>query len=130
MRSLVDELDADDARGPFELGGMHDSVGQEAEAAVQYERALALGLDEERTAQLTIQYASTLRNLGRAEEAVALLQQMAPHPSVGPAREAFLALALLSADRGAEAVRVALEALVPHLPRYQRSVAGYVAELG
>ncbi len=130
MQALVAELAEDDARGPFELGGMYDSVGREQEAAEQYERALALGLDEERTARLTIQHASTLRNLGRVEEAVALLQAMAPHPSVGSAREAFLALALVSAGRPQQAVRVALEGLVPHLPRYQRSVSAYAAELG
>lgn len=129
MRALVAELDEDDARGPFELGGMYDSVGREQEAAEQYERALALGLDEERTARLTIQHASTLRNLGRVEEAVALLQAMAPHPSTGSAREAFLALTLHSAGRPDQALRVALEGLVPHLPRYQRSVTAYAAEL-
>lgn len=129
MAALVAELDADDARGPFELGGMYDSVGREGEAAEQYERALALGMDEERTARLTIQHASTLRNLGRVEESVALLEAMAPHPSVGSAREAFLALALVSAGRPEQAVRVAVEGLVPHLPRYQRSVTAYAAEL-
>ncbi|SDE67857.1 tetratricopeptide repeat protein [Auraticoccus monumenti] len=129
MRSLVAELDEDDARGPFELGGMYDSVGREQEAAEQYERALSLGLDQERTARLTIQHASTLRNLGQVEEAVALLEAMTPHPSVGSAREAFLALALHASGRPDQALRVALEGLVPHLPRYQRSVTAYAAEL-
>ena len=42
---------------------------------------------------------------------------------------AFLALAL--ADQGAEreALGLALGALAPHLPRYQRSLANYAAEL-
>ncbi|HSI91874.1 MAG TPA: tetratricopeptide repeat protein [Jiangellaceae bacterium] len=38
---------------------------------------------------------------------------------------AFLALALVGAGREREAVSHALTALVPHLPRYQRSVTNY-----
>lgn len=53
----------------------------------------------------------------------------APHPAVGAAREVFLALALHSAGRADEALRVALEVLAPTLPRYQRSVRAYAADL-
>ena len=38
---------------------------------------------------------------------------------------AFLALALADSGREREAVSVALAALAPHLPRYQRSVGNY-----
>ena len=38
---------------------------------------------------------------------------------------AFLALALVDTGREREAVSVALAALAPHLPKYQRSVAAY-----
>ncbi|WP_307786183.1 tetratricopeptide repeat protein [Rathayibacter sp. SD072] len=129
MRVLAARYPSEDGRGHFELGGALDSAGHETEAAAEYERALELGLDEERRAQLSIQYASTLRNLGRHEEAVALLRAADPHPSVGAAREVFLALALHSAGRPAEALRTALEALAPTLPRYRRSVAAYAAAL-
>ena len=76
-----------------------------------------------------MQYASTLRNLGRPERAVALLERLPRLSPVGTARDAFLALALRDAGRSDEALRVLLEALVPTLPRYQRSVTAYAAEL-
>ncbi|QHC60689.1 tetratricopeptide repeat protein [Rathayibacter sp. VKM Ac-2760] len=129
MRVLVARYPGADGVAHFELGGALDSAGHEAEAAVEYELALATGLDEERRARLGIQYASTLRNLGRIDEAIALLSSAAPHPSIGAAREVFLALALHSAGRADEALRTTLEALVPTLPRYRRSVAAYAAAL-
>lgn len=129
VAALAAELPADDPRGPFELGGAYDSAGFEAEAAEQYARAVALGLSGQARAELDIQYASTLRNLGRHEEAVAMLRGSRRDPALGAAPEAFLALALHSAGRRDEALAVALEALVPGLPRYQRSLLGYAAEL-
>ncbi|QHC66394.1 tetratricopeptide repeat protein [Rathayibacter sp. VKM Ac-2759] len=129
MRELAAEFPGSDGSAHFELGGALDSAGHEAEAAEEYEQALAAGLDDERRARLSIQYASTLRNLGRAEEAVDLLTAAPPHPAIGAAREVFLALALHSAGRPDDALRIALEALVPTLPRYQRSVSAYAADL-
>jgi hypothetical protein len=41
----------------------------------------------------------------------------------------FLALALVSAGRPREAAALALEALAPHLPRYQRSLGAYARDL-
>lgn len=129
MRVLAARYPGSDGVAHFELGGALDSAGHEAEAAQEYERALAAGLDDDRRARLTIQYASTLRNLGRLEEAITLLSEAGSHPSIGAAREVFLALALHSAGRHGEALRIALEALAPTLPRYQRSVAAYAADL-
>ncbi|GAA1323975.1 tetratricopeptide repeat protein [Leucobacter albus] len=128
IEALTAELPDDDPRGPFQLGGAHDSAGLEARAAELYERAIELGLDGQSRAELDIQYASTLRNLGRTAEALAVLEASAGHPSLGAAPDAFYALALHSAGRSAEAVAVLIEALVPSLPKYQRSLAGYAAE--
>ena len=121
--------EGDEAVRLLEAAGEHDSAGREAEAAPLYEQAMALGLDEERSAQATVQYASTLRNLGRAEEAVELLRALPQDSSVGTARAAFLALALHDAGRPADALRVALEARASTLPRYQRSVSAYAVAL-
>jgi len=129
MRALVAELGADDARGPFELGGVFDSLGMEEIAAAHYRRALELGLDDERAARLAIQHGSTLRNLGRIDEAIDVLAHAPEHESVGEARAIFLALALHEAGRSGEAVRLLVEALEPGLPRYRRSVRGYAAAL-
>lgn len=126
---LAEELDQSDARRWFELAGAHDSTGHEAEAAEHYERALAIGLEPDQHAQATVQYASTLRNLGRPERAIELLERLPRLSPVGTARDAFLALALRDAGRSDEALRVLLEVLVPTLPRYQRSVTAYAADL-
>lgn len=129
MRELADACPATDGRAAFELAGMYDSMGFEAEAGAEYERALELGLDEARHAQLAVQYGSTLRNLGRIEEAIAILRGAPTHASTGSAPRLILALALHSAGHKDEALRVALEAQLDSLPRYQRSMRAYAAAL-
>lgn len=129
MRGLVDACPAADGRAAFELAGMYDSMGFEAEAGAAYERALELGLEEARHAQLAVQYGSTLRNLGRLDEAIAVLRAAPVHESTGSAPRVVLALALHSAGRRDEALRVAIEAQIDGLPRYQRSMRSYAAAL-
>ncbi len=129
IAALVAELPDSDPRGPFELGGAHDSAGLETRAAELYERAIELGLGGVARAELDVQYASTLRNLGRADEAVRVLETTTRHDDLGASPDAFRALALHAAGRSSEAVAVLLEALIPTLPKYQRSLTGYAAEL-
>lgn len=95
----------------------------------QYERALELGLDDARHAQLAVQYGSTLRNLGRLEEAISVLRAAPIHESTGSAPRIVLALALHSAGQKDEALRVAIEAQIDDLPRYQRSMRNYAVAL-
>ena len=129
MRDLAAACPATDGRAAFELAGMYDSQGFEAEAAAQYERALDLGLDTARHAQLAVQYGSTLRNLGRLDEAIAVLRAAPTHESTGSAPRLVLALALHSAGRTDEALQVSVEAQIEALPRYQRSMRAYAAAL-
>lgn len=129
MHSLASACPAADGRAAFELAGMYDSMGFEAEAGAEYERALELGLDAARHAQLAVQYGSTLRNLGRLDEAIAVLQAAPTHESTGSAPRVVLALALHSAGRKDEALRIAIEAQIETLPRYQRSMRNYAAAL-
>lgn len=120
------------ALAAFELGGAYDSGGHEAEAHREYIAATAEGLaavDPDRAARLVVQHASTLRNLGRVDDAIAMLRDAPPHPATGAAPRVFLALALHSAGRRDEALRVAVEAIEPTLPRYNRSVRAYAADL-
>jgi tetratricopeptide (TPR) repeat protein len=122
----------DDPRALFERAGARDSAGREAEAEALYRRALTGGLDDEHRTQAVIQLASTIRNLGRIEEALGMLRDEYERDADGPlgdAAAAFYALALASAGREREAVSIALTALAPHLPRYTRSVTGYAREL-
>lgn len=70
---------------------------------------------------------SSLRNLGRAGESVALLtaERDAGSDELDDAVVGFLALALVDVGREREAVALALGALAPHLARYQRSMGNY-----
>jgi hypothetical protein len=92
-----------------------------------YRQALEHGLEGGRRRRAIIQMASSLRNIGRPEESVALLTAEidAGSDELDGAVLAFLALALADTGREREGISAALAALAPHLPRYQRSVATY-----
>jgi hypothetical protein len=127
MDELVAELPTDDPVGLFERAGSFDSTGHSDRAVPLYRRALELGLDGVRRRRAVIQLASSLRNLGRADESVVLLTAERDRQSddLDDAVSATLALALADTGREREAVSVALAALAPHLIRYQRSMANY-----
>lgn len=130
--ALAVERDPGDALALAERGGARDSTGREEDAVPFYRAALAAGLDDEHRAQVVIQYASTVRNLGSPEESLELLAaEFAGHPEhpLADAATAFAALALASSGRTTEALVSVLHALAPHLPRYQRSVKAYADDL-
>ena len=137
FRALIDSLvtDAPPAVAAFERACAYDSTGHPDQAVPLYRSALEIGLTGLRQRRATIQLASSLRNLGRAEESVALLSAELATPTEGEAAEladavrAFLALALVDVGRAPEAAALALGALAPHLPRYQRSLAAYARAL-
>jgi tetratricopeptide repeat protein len=78
-----------------------------------------------------IQPASSLRNLDRASESVALLtaERDAGSDDLDDGVAAFLALALVDVPREREAVSLSLVALSRHLPRYQRSLVNHAEEI-
>ncbi|XRQ16088.1 tetratricopeptide repeat protein, partial [Actinomadura welshii] len=131
MKELTEELPVGNAIALYELASAHDSIGNEAEAAAHYREALAGGLAGKRRREATIQFASTLRNLGRAEESVALLtaERDAVSDELDDALTAFLALALTDLGREREAASLALDALSRHLPQYNRSLSNYAKAL-
>lgn len=130
VEKLAAELAPDSAIGLFERASAHDSTGQPERAVELYTAALDAGLGAERRRRAVIQLSSSLRNLGRADDAVALLtaEMEAETNALDVAVQAFLALALADVGREREAVGVALMALSDHLPRYSRSVANYSQE--
>lgn len=127
IAELAAELPADDPIGLFERGASLDSTGHSDLAVPLYERALGLGLTGIRRRRAVIQMSSSLRNLGRSPEAVDFLSAEMAEGSdeLDDAVRGFLALALTDVGREREAVSLALRALAPHLPRYQRSLANY-----
>jgi tetratricopeptide (TPR) repeat protein len=130
--ALAAERGADDARAEFERAGARDSAGRPAEAVVLYQRALELGLDEEHRPQAVIQLASSLRNLGEFDQALDVIRAEEELAADGPYRDAVAAvhaLVLASAGQPARGLSVALLALVPHLPRYHRSMTAYAHDI-
>ncbi|MCU1544675.1 MAG: tetratricopeptide repeat protein [Microbacteriaceae bacterium] len=130
--TLVAERADDDAAALFEAASVRDYLGREEEADPLYRRAIESGLQGERGPQATIQLASTLRNRGRADEAVDLLSSLLAEHEADEwtaAGAAFLSLALASAGREREAASVALVALSENLPVYSDAVLRYAIRL-
>ncbi|MFG2947730.1 tetratricopeptide repeat protein [Streptomyces adustus] len=129
--ALVAELPEDSPLGPFEQACAWDSTGHSDRAVPLYREALARGLDGYRGRRARIQLASSLRNIGLAEEGVKLLTPELDGPSdeLDDAVRACLALCLSSLGRDREGLSLVLGALAPHLPRYQRSMANYARAL-
>jgi len=133
---MMDELAAErgelDAAALFEVASVRDYIGWESEAEPLYRRAIELGLDPVRLPQAVIQLGSTLRILGRAEEAITVLGDWLAlndqHPLADSAR-AFLALAFVSAGHPTEGAALALHTLAPRLPQYSGAVARYARGL-
>ncbi|WUH91787.1 tetratricopeptide repeat protein [Streptomyces sp. NBC_00433] len=128
----ADELPEGDGTALFERAAAWDSTGHSDRAVPLYRAALDAGLPGERRRRAVVQMASSLRNLGRPEESVALLtaERDRGHDHLDDAVVAVLALALTDLGRAREAVSLAVGALAPHLPRYQRSMANYARLIG
>jgi len=128
---LAGQCPTGDGAGVFELACAHDSTGHPARAVELYEEARTLGLTGLRRRRSSVQLASSLRNVGRAAEGVELLTAELAEPAdeLSDAVRGFLALCLADVGREREALGLALGALAPHLPRYQRSLGAYAAQL-
>jgi hypothetical protein len=131
MRALADECDPDDPVALFEVGGAHDSTGYTEAAVGYYERAVKAGLSGVRRRRVSIQMASSLRETGRPEQALELIEaeQARGSDAYDDALAMCEALTLAKLGRDREGLSVALIALAPHLPRYQRSTVNYARGL-
>jgi tetratricopeptide (TPR) repeat protein len=127
IEQLAAELPPDSGIGIFERAASLDSTGHPDLAVPLYRQALERGLTGERRRRAVIQLANSLRNLGQAQESVSLLtgELDAGSDHLDDAVRAFLGLALVDVGREREAAALALAALAPRLPRYQRSMANY-----
>jgi Tetratrico peptide repeat len=142
FRALIDQLVAElpdgDPIGLFERACAWDSTGHSDRAVPLYKRALDDGLTGYRRRRAVIQMSSSLRNIGQVEAAVSWLSaERGIDPAsldeqtrtLSDAISATLALCLVDSGREREAVSIAVGALAPHLPRYQRSMANYARML-
>lgn len=118
----------DDVAVRIEAAWACDSHGEEDDAIVHYDTAWRLGVPEAERRGFLVGYGSTLRNVGRVEEAVALLgEAVDAHPDYPPLK-AFLALALHSAGHTRAALALALDAALDtdqgRLDGYAPALAG------
>ncbi|MGH3656518.1 MAG: tetratricopeptide repeat protein [Micromonosporaceae bacterium] len=127
IEKLAVEAPGADGAADFERACSYDSTGHPDRAVPLYQAALHRGLTGERRRRAVIQMASSVRNLGRPEESVALLTAELDNGSdhLDDALRATLALALTDLGREREAVSMLVTALARHLPRYQRSMRNY-----
>lgn len=132
MEQLTAELPYGHPVALFELGAAFDSTGSPEKAVEYYQAALRSGLSGTRRRRLNVQLASSLRNLGQAQQAVDILRKELAQPAdeLDQAVAAFLALALADLGREREALAISLGALSTYLPRYNRSVQRYAVKLG
>jgi tetratricopeptide (TPR) repeat protein len=124
----------DEAEREYELGGEHDSAGRADEAVPHYERALALGLRAELVPGALLQLGSTLRNLDRNDEAIALFDDAVVRFPDHVALRLFRAFALATAGRDREALVDVLDLArtridAPEVDRYRGSLERYTRDL-
>ncbi len=128
----------DDAVAWFQYGGGLDFLDHEAEAMVAYERAFRLGvdaLDVDDRPRLYVQAGSTLRNLGRLDEARALLADGRRRYPEFRALAVFQALVEVSAGRDRAAIHLLFEALLAgeegddSVASYRRALTYYAGEI-
>jgi tetratricopeptide (TPR) repeat protein len=125
---------ADAALDAYERACDCDRRGLEAEAIPHYEEALRLGLAGEHVPSALLGLGSSLRNVGRAADAVALLTDACARFPDHAALALFRALALASAGRCEQAlgetIRLAAARIdAEEVRRYRRALDEYADEL-
>jgi len=129
MREALTGRPEGDPRALFERASVEDFLGQESAAIPLYRAALAGGLEAPFATQARIQLASSLRNVGDASGAIAVLKDVPPTDPLAGAAAGFRALALYDDDKPVRALRTALRALADEIPLYGRALRAYAAEV-
>jgi tetratricopeptide (TPR) repeat protein len=123
-----------DAQIQYECGGIHDALGYEANAVPYYRKAMALGLPPEDLRGAYTCLGSTLRTLGRYEEALEVLQEGKERFAQAREIDPFLAMALYNAGRPHEAMRLLLNTLLDttgdaSIRAYERALRFYAQDI-
>lgn len=131
IEELVEERGEMDAIAHFELACLKDSFDKSELAVPLYKKALNQGLDGIRRRRAVIQLASSLRNCGKVEEGIHLLEEEFNEHSdeLDDAVSAFYVLLISETGQQEKAVGIALSVLSKHLPRYNVSLAHYAEKM-
>jgi tetratricopeptide (TPR) repeat protein len=118
----------------YEVGGAYDTAGDEQTAVGFYERALAAGLDGDLARRCALQYGSTLRNLGRHAESLAVFAAARQQHPGSASLAVFEALSMHAAGETDAAFAALLDVIadhvdVPDLERYKPALRGNAAFL-
>jgi tetratricopeptide (TPR) repeat protein len=121
-------------RAQIEAAYGHDRNNLERDAIRYYDEAYRLGVPADLKRRFLVGYGSTLRNVGRTDDAVAILGQAVADDPDYPAYAAFLALALLSAGHPKAALAAMLGVMLDiakpgTFDGYERALGEYHAEL-
>ena len=126
-----------DARVLYEIGGAHDTAGDESTALEFYERAIHEGLAGDLRRRCFLQYGSTLRNVGRVEESLVVFADARAEFPESVALGVFEALSLHASGRVNNALASLLLLLTDNIDgddvdRYKAAMRGnaeYLATL-
>lgn len=123
-----------DVLAQIEAAYGHDRNDFEREAIRHYDEAHRLGVPEPLRRRFLVGYGSTLRNVGRIDDSVAILAQAVADDPNYPAFDAFLSLALLSAGHPKAALAAMLGVMLDvakagSFDGYERALGEYHKEL-
>jgi hypothetical protein len=110
-----------------------DSSDLETEAVAYYDRVWGLGVPADERHDFLIGYGSTLRNVGRLDDSIEILNTAVGEYGEDLAARSFLALALHTAGRSDEAVAMLIDAVVEGggtgVYRFTPALESYAEEL-
>ena len=115
-------------REELEQAFAYDREGLEAEAIPHYERAIAAGLDDEQLAKAMLGLGSSLRNVDRIDESVAVLEDAVARFPDDQSLPVFLSFSLWSAERGNEALALLARRLGDGTG-YERAIGEYADDI-
>ena len=106
----------------------YDREGLEAEAIPHYERAISAGLGDEQLAKALLGLGSSLRNVGRLDESVRVLEGAVGRFPEHRALPVFLAFSLWSGGRRGEAMALLARRLGDG-SGYERAIGEYADDI-
>ncbi|MDR6868201.1 tetratricopeptide (TPR) repeat protein [Microbacterium resistens] len=123
------QVNPDNPRVLYEMGGAYDTAGNEETAREFYERALASGLDGDILRRCYIQYGSTLRNLHRIEDSLRIFDEARGKYPASASIVAFQAITQHAAGNPNESIAILLELVADHIDdvdinRYKPALRG------